>query len=72
MLADHFSAMRGMGLRNLPPPDRRAGYDALRMTARADEIDDSRITGTFGADLTVCSRYLGHWRRPAPRGTIRA
>ena len=51
MLAGRFSAMRGMGLRN-PPPDRRAVYGALRMTARADEMDHARITRTFGADVT--------------------
>jgi hypothetical protein len=51
VLAGRFSAMRGMGLRN-PPPDRRAVYGALRMTARADEMDHARITRTFGADVT--------------------
>lgn len=52
VLADRFSAMRGMGLRHLPPQDRRAVYDALRMTAHADENGDIRITGIFGADIT--------------------
>ncbi len=51
-LAGRFSAMRGMGLRHLPPQDRRAVYGALRITAHADEKGDVRITGIFDADIT--------------------
>jgi len=52
VLAGRFSAMRGMGLRHLPPRDRRAVYDALRMTAHADEKGDVSIAGIFDAHLT--------------------
>jgi hypothetical protein len=52
ILADRFRAMRGMGLRHLPPKERRTAYDALRLTAHADEKGDVRITGIFDADLT--------------------
>ncbi len=52
VLAERFSAMRGMGLRHLPPQDRRSVYDALRMTAHADKNGDVSITGIFGADIT--------------------
>jgi hypothetical protein len=52
VLADRFSAMRGMGLRHLAPRDRRAVYDALRVTAYADGRGDVRITGVFDADIT--------------------
>ena len=52
ILADRFRAMRGMGLRHLPPRDRRAVYGVLRVTTRADEKGDVRITGVFDADLT--------------------
>ena len=52
ILADRFRAMRGMGLRHLPPEQRRAAYDALRLTAHVDEGGDVRITGIFDADLT--------------------
>ena len=52
-LAHHFSAVRGMGGPTPPPAaDRRAAYEALRMTARADENGDAQITGIFDADLT--------------------
>lgn len=52
ILADRFRAMRGMGLRHLPPEERRTAYDALRLTAHVDEKGDLRITGIFDADLT--------------------
>ena len=52
VLADRFSAMRGMGLRHLPPEERRTAYNALRLTAHVDEGGDVRITGVFDADLT--------------------
>lgn len=52
VLAERFSAIRGMGLRHLPPRDRRAVYESLRMTAHADEKGDVSITGIFDADLT--------------------
>lgn len=52
MLADRFHAMRGMGLRHLPPEERRTAYDALRLTAHVDEKGDVGITGIFDADLT--------------------
>ncbi len=52
ILADRFRAMRGMGLRHLPPEERRTAYDALRLTAHVDEQGDVRITGIFDADLT--------------------
>ena len=41
-----------MGLRHLTPQDRRAVYDALRMTAHADENGDVSITGIFSAHIT--------------------
>ena len=52
MLAGRFAVMRGMGLRHLAPQDRRAVYDALRVTAHADGKGDVRITGIFDADIT--------------------
>jgi hypothetical protein len=52
VLDDRFSAMRGMGLRHLPPRDRRAVYGVLRMTAHADEDGDVSSTCMFDADLT--------------------
>ena len=52
MLADRFSAMRGIGLRHLAPRDRRAVYDALWVTAHADGRGDVRITGVFDAAIT--------------------
>jgi hypothetical protein len=51
-MADRFRAMRGMGLRHLPPEERRTAHDALRLTAHVDEGGDVRITGVFDADLT--------------------
>ena len=50
-LAERSSAMRGMGLRHLPPRDRRTVYGVLRVTAHADEKGDVRITGVFDADI---------------------
>ncbi len=45
--------MRGMGAcATSRRPDRRAVYDALRITAHADENGDVSITGVFDADLT--------------------
>jgi hypothetical protein len=44
--------MRGMGLRHLPPRDRRTVYGVLRVTAHADEKGDVRVTGVFDADIT--------------------
>ena len=52
VLAGRFRTMRGMGLRHLPPEERRTAYDALRLTAHVDEKGDVRITGIFDADLT--------------------
>jgi len=52
VLNGRFSAMRGMGLRHLPPQDRRAVYDALRLMAHTDGNGDVSITGIFDADLT--------------------
>ena len=52
ILADRFRAMRGMGLRHLPPEERRTAYDAPRLTAHADEKGDVRVTGVFDADIT--------------------
>ncbi len=44
--------MRGMGLRHLPPEERRTAYDALRLTAHVGEEGDVRITGVVDADIT--------------------
>ena len=52
IMADRFRAMRGVGLRHLPPEERRIACDALRLAAHVDEKGDVRITGIFDADLT--------------------
>ena len=69
VLADRFRAMRSMGLRHPSPQGRRNVYNALGMTAHADEHDPglNRHLPTLHKGFV----RAGHPRRatPSPRGS---